>query len=68
MKTSSISHETCYFARKGYLKMDVFMNTFSDIFAFTGSTGDDTSNNTNENVSNPSAKKTLSDALSVESG
>ncbi|XP_035838308.1 uncharacterized protein LOC118485900 [Helianthus annuus] len=47
--------------------MDEFMNPFSDMFAFTGNTGDDTSNNTNENVSNPSAKKTLSDALSVES-
>ncbi|XP_022004290.1 uncharacterized protein LOC110901825 [Helianthus annuus] len=47
--------------------MDEFMNPFSDMFAFMGKTGDDTSNNTNENVSNPSTKKTLSDALSVES-
>ncbi|MFS7987507.1 hypothetical protein Hanom_Chr11g01023471 [Helianthus anomalus] len=45
--------------------MDEFMNPFSDMFAFAGKTGDDTSNNTNENT--PSAKKTLSDALSVES-
>ncbi|KAJ0766099.1 hypothetical protein HanPI659440_Chr08g0311581 [Helianthus annuus] len=46
--------------------MDEFMNPFSDMFAFMGNTGDDTSKNTNENVSNPSTKKTLSDALSVE--
>ncbi|KAL9993927.1 hypothetical protein Hdeb2414_s0965g00969201 [Helianthus debilis subsp. tardiflorus] len=45
--------------------MDEFMNPFSDMLAFAGNTGDDTSNNTNENT--PSAKKTLSDALSVES-
>ncbi|KAJ0887433.1 putative transcription factor interactor and regulator CCHC(Zn) family [Helianthus annuus] len=49
------------------MNMDEFMNPFSDMFAFTGNTGDDTSNNTNENVSNSSTKKTLSDALSVES-
>ncbi|MFS7942542.1 hypothetical protein Hanom_Chr06g00489581 [Helianthus anomalus] len=47
--------------------MDEFVNPFSDMFSFTRNTGDDTSNNTNENVSNPSTKKTLSDALSVES-
>ncbi|MFS7921412.1 hypothetical protein Hanom_Chr03g00236481 [Helianthus anomalus] len=45
--------------------MDEFMNPFSDMDAFTGNTGDDTSNRTNEN--SPSAKKTLTDALSGES-
>ncbi|KAF5795707.1 hypothetical protein HanXRQr2_Chr08g0342931 [Helianthus annuus] len=45
--------------------MDEFMNPFSDMYAFAGNTGDDTSSNTNENT--PSTKKTLSDALSVES-
>ncbi|MFS7994149.1 hypothetical protein Hanom_Chr12g01102471 [Helianthus anomalus] len=47
--------------------MDEFMNPFSDMFAFTGNTRDDISNNTNENVSNPNTKKSLSDALRVES-
>ena len=41
------------------------MNPFSEMYAFAGNSGDDTSNRTNEN--SPSAKKTLSDALSVES-
>ncbi|MFS7998287.1 hypothetical protein Hanom_Chr12g01151881 [Helianthus anomalus] len=45
--------------------MEEFMNPFSDMFAFAGNTGDDTSSNINENT--PSAKKTLSDALSEES-
>ncbi|KAJ0505420.1 hypothetical protein HanRHA438_Chr12g0554391 [Helianthus annuus] len=45
--------------------MDEFMNPFSDMYAFAGNSGDGTSSNTNENT--PNAKKTLSDALSVES-
>ncbi|KAM0056771.1 putative transcription factor interactor and regulator CCHC(Zn) family [Helianthus debilis subsp. tardiflorus] len=45
--------------------MDEFMNPFSDMYAFAGNSGDDTSSNTNENT--PSTKKTLSDTLSVES-
>ncbi|KAM0008023.1 putative transcription factor interactor and regulator CCHC(Zn) family [Helianthus debilis subsp. tardiflorus] len=45
---------------------DIFMNPFSDLFAFAGNSGDDTSSsNTNENTQ--SAKKKLSDALEVES-
>ncbi|MFS7979718.1 hypothetical protein Hanom_Chr10g00931001 [Helianthus anomalus] len=44
---------------------DLFMNPFSDMYAFAGNTGDDTSSNTNENTL--STKKNLSDALSVES-
>ena len=46
--------------------MDDFLNPFSDGFAYTGSTGDDTSH-INENGPNSSTKKTLSDALSVDS-
>ncbi|KAJ0600895.1 hypothetical protein HanIR_Chr03g0122271 [Helianthus annuus] len=42
------------------------MNPFSDMYAFAGNSGDDTSsNNTNENM--PSSKKSLSNALGVES-
>ncbi|KAJ0764895.1 hypothetical protein HanPI659440_Chr08g0297331 [Helianthus annuus] len=47
--------------------MDDFMNPFSDVFAFTGSLGDGTSDNTNETTPTPSAKKILSDAMSVDS-
>ncbi|KAJ0614597.1 hypothetical protein HanIR_Chr02g0064211 [Helianthus annuus] len=47
--------------------MDDFLNPFSDVFAYTGSTGDDTTNNTNENTPKPSAKKTIADSLSVDS-
>ncbi|KAM0041267.1 hypothetical protein Hdeb2414_s0011g00364351 [Helianthus debilis subsp. tardiflorus] len=46
---------------------DDFLNPFSDMFAYTGSSGDTTSINTNENAPNPRAKKTLFDALSVDS-
>ncbi|KAJ0808628.1 putative transcription factor interactor and regulator CCHC(Zn) family [Helianthus annuus] len=45
--------------------MDEFMNPFSDMYAFAGNSRDDTSSNTNENT--PNTKKTLSDALGVES-
>ncbi|KAM0040053.1 hypothetical protein Hdeb2414_s0012g00389251 [Helianthus debilis subsp. tardiflorus] len=45
--------------------MEEFMNPFSDMYAFAGNTGDDMTSRPNENSS--SAKKTLSDALSVES-
>ncbi|MFS7888957.1 hypothetical protein Hanom_Chr00s000002g01601131 [Helianthus anomalus] len=42
------------------------MNPFSDMYAFTGNPGDNTSSsNANENP--PNAKKKLSDALEVES-
>ncbi|KAM0036527.1 hypothetical protein Hdeb2414_s0014g00427471 [Helianthus debilis subsp. tardiflorus] len=45
---------------------DIFMNSFSDMYAFVGNSGDDTSSsNTNENTL--STKKSLSDALGVES-
>ncbi|KAM0046252.1 hypothetical protein Hdeb2414_s0009g00313961 [Helianthus debilis subsp. tardiflorus] len=45
---------------------DLFMNPFSDMYAFARNSGDDTSSsNTNENP--PNAKKKLSDALEVES-
>ncbi|KAJ0622011.1 putative transcription factor interactor and regulator CCHC(Zn) family [Helianthus annuus] len=45
---------------------DIFMNPFSDMYAFAGNSGDDTSSsNTNENT--PNTKKKLSDALEVES-
>ncbi|MFS7905788.1 hypothetical protein Hanom_Chr01g00051801 [Helianthus anomalus] len=45
---------------------DLFMNPFSDMYAFAGNSGDDTStSNTNENT--PNTKKKLSDALEVES-
>ncbi|KAJ0453377.1 putative transcription factor interactor and regulator CCHC(Zn) family [Helianthus annuus] len=47
--------------------MDDFMNPFSDVFAFTGGSGDGTSDNTNETTPTPSAKKILSDAMSVDS-
>ncbi|MFS7917408.1 hypothetical protein Hanom_Chr03g00188701 [Helianthus anomalus] len=47
--------------------MDDFMNPFSDVFAFTGGLGDGTSNNTSETTPTPSAKKILSDAMSVDS-
>ncbi|KAJ0531878.1 hypothetical protein HanIR_Chr09g0390461 [Helianthus annuus] len=50
-----------------YLKMEDFLNPFSDAFAYTSSIGDDTSSNTNENTANPSAKKTIADSLSVDS-
>ncbi|KAJ0555482.1 hypothetical protein HanIR_Chr07g0302551 [Helianthus annuus] len=44
---------------------DLFMNPFSDMYAFARNSGDDTSSsNTNENTS--STKKKLSDALEVE--
>ncbi|KAJ0920063.1 putative transcription factor interactor and regulator CCHC(Zn) family [Helianthus annuus] len=45
---------------------DIFMNPFTNMYAFAGNSGDDTSSsNTNENP--PNAKKKLSDALEVES-
>ncbi|KAJ0898724.1 hypothetical protein HanRHA438_Chr08g0360061 [Helianthus annuus] len=45
---------------------DPFMNPFSDMYAFAGNSGDDTSSsNTNEN--SPSTKKSLSDTLGMES-
>ncbi|KAF5765865.1 hypothetical protein HanXRQr2_Chr15g0708651 [Helianthus annuus] len=47
--------------------MDDFLNPFSDAFAFIGSTGDDTKNNTNENAPKSSAKKTIADSLNVDS-
>ncbi|KAJ0526102.1 putative transcription factor interactor and regulator CCHC(Zn) family [Helianthus annuus] len=49
------------------LKMDdIFLNPFSDMYAFSGNSGDDvTSRNNNENSSN--AKKRFSDALEIES-
>ena len=51
----------------GTFKMDdIFLNPFSDMYAFAGNSGDDTStSNNNENP--PNAKKKLSDALEVES-
>ncbi|KAJ0430469.1 hypothetical protein HanHA300_Chr17g0669441 [Helianthus annuus] len=45
--------------------MDGFMNPFSDMYAFAGNSGDDTSSNTNENT--PNTKKTVFDTLGVES-
>ncbi|MFS7921696.1 hypothetical protein Hanom_Chr03g00239961 [Helianthus anomalus] len=45
---------------------DDFLNPFSDVFAYTSSSGDGTSSNTNENAPNPSAKKTIADSLSVD--
>ncbi|KAM0063357.1 hypothetical protein Hdeb2414_s0003g00089991 [Helianthus debilis subsp. tardiflorus] len=45
---------------------DLFMNPLSDMYAFAGNSGDDTSSsNTNENT--PNTKKSLSDTLGVES-
>ncbi|KAM0055431.1 hypothetical protein Hdeb2414_s0006g00206021 [Helianthus debilis subsp. tardiflorus] len=45
---------------------DIFMNPFSDMYAFAGNSGDDnSSSNINENT--PNTKKKLSDALEVES-
>ncbi|XP_035843327.1 uncharacterized protein LOC118490144 [Helianthus annuus] len=44
--------------------MEEFMNPFSEMYAFAGNSGDDTSNRSNDS---PNPKKTLSDALSVES-
>ncbi|KAF5786586.1 hypothetical protein HanXRQr2_Chr10g0442671 [Helianthus annuus] len=45
---------------------DIFMNLFSNMYAFAGNSGDDTSSsNTNENT--PNTKKKLSYALEVES-
>ncbi|XP_021996242.2 uncharacterized protein LOC110893442 [Helianthus annuus] len=51
----------------GTCKMDdLFMNPFSDMYTFAGNSRDDTSSsNTNENT--PSTKKSLLDALGVES-
>ncbi|XP_035834106.1 uncharacterized protein LOC110882178 [Helianthus annuus] len=49
-----------------YLKMDDFLNPFSDAFAYTSSSGENTSSNTNENAPNPSPKKTIADSLSVD--
>ncbi|KAJ0521583.1 hypothetical protein HanIR_Chr10g0472621 [Helianthus annuus] len=46
---------------------DLFMNPFGDGFAFTGGSGDGTSDNTNETTPTPSVKKILSDAMSVDS-
>ena len=48
-----------------YLTMEEFMNPFSEMYVFAGNSGDDSTNRTNENT--PSTRKTLSDALSVES-
>ncbi|KAJ0939384.1 hypothetical protein HanRHA438_Chr02g0060501 [Helianthus annuus] len=45
---------------------DIFLNPFSDMYAFAGNSGDDTSSS-NNNKNPPNAKKKLSDALEVES-
>ncbi|XP_022008846.1 uncharacterized protein LOC110907979 [Helianthus annuus] len=45
--------------------MEEFMNPFSEMYAFAGNGGDDSTNRTNENT--PSTRKTLTEALSVES-
>ena len=51
----------------GTFKMDdIFLNPFSDMYAFSGNSGDDTSSS-NNNENPPNAKKKLSDALEVES-
>ncbi|MFS7912033.1 hypothetical protein Hanom_Chr02g00125071 [Helianthus anomalus] len=45
---------------------DLFLNLFSDMYAFAGNSGDDTSSsNTNEDT--PRTKKSISDALGMES-
>ncbi|KAM0064523.1 hypothetical protein Hdeb2414_s0003g00103951 [Helianthus debilis subsp. tardiflorus] len=48
-----------------YSTKEEFMNPFSEMYAFAGNGGDDSTSRSNENVQ--STRKTLSDALSVES-
>ncbi|KAF5804169.1 hypothetical protein HanXRQr2_Chr05g0194041 [Helianthus annuus] len=45
--------------------MEEFMNPFSEMYAFASNGGDDSTNRTNENT--PNTRKTLTEALSVES-
>ena len=52
----------------GKFKMDdIFMNPFSDMYAFAGNSGNDDTSSSNTNENPPNAKKKLSDALEVES-
>ncbi|KAM0035748.1 hypothetical protein Hdeb2414_s0015g00450161 [Helianthus debilis subsp. tardiflorus] len=45
---------------------DDFLNPFSDVFAYTSSTGENTTDNTNTSAPNPNHRKTIADSLSVD--
>ncbi|KAJ0938280.1 hypothetical protein HanRHA438_Chr02g0048061 [Helianthus annuus] len=45
---------------------DDFLNSFSDVFAYTRSTGENTSDNTNTSAPNPNHRKTIADSLAVD--